>query len=243
MLKITNLYVSSGKKEILKGINLTINPGEIHVVMGPNGSGKSTLSLALLGHPSYQITSGQINLNGKDITKLSTDKRARLGIFLSMQSPIAIPGVSVLNLIRSATKNMTQKATEPLKFVAEIKKNLQSLKLDEGVMTRSIHESFSGGEKKKIEVLQLAMIKPRYLILDETDSGLDVDALKVVGEGINNNSGSKTGVLLITHYQRILKYIKPDFVHILVNGRIVKSGDFKLAEIVEQKGYERVGND
>jgi Fe-S cluster assembly ATP-binding protein len=243
MLEIKKLLVSSGKKEILKGINLTIKAGETHVVMGPNGSGKSTLSLALMGHPGYQVTSGKILLDGKDITTLSPDKRAKLGLFLSMQSPVAIPGVSVLNLIRTASKNLTGKAPDPLKFISEIKNNLQDLKLEETVMSRSIHESFSGGEKKKVEILQLAMLKPKYLILDETDSGLDVDALKIVGEGIKKNATKKRGVLLITHYQRILKYVKPDYVHILVNGKIVESGDFKLASRIEEKGYVGVGND
>lgn len=240
MLEITNLFVNAGKKEIIKGLSLKIKPGETHVLMGPNGSGKSSLSLALMGHPGYQITAGQIKLDGKIITKLAVDKRAKLGLFLAMQNPVAIPGISVINLVRTAYKNLYGKSPVPLKFVKQIQENLKTLKLDSSFATRSINDSFSGGEKKKMEILQINILRPRYLILDETDSGLDVDALKIVGEGITKNSGPKVGVLLITHYQRLLRYVKPDFVHILVGGKIVESGRASLAERIEEKGYTAI---
>lgn len=242
MLEITNLFVSASKKEIIKGLDLKIRPGEIHVIMGPNGSGKSSLSLALMGHPGYQITSGQIKLDGKNITTLTPDKRAKLGLFLAMQNPVAIPGISVINLLRSAYKNLYGKSPTPLKFVKQIQENLKTLKLDASFATRSINDSFSGGEKKKVEILQINILKPKYLVLDETDSGLDVDALKIVGNGITKNSGPKVGVLLITHYQRLLRYVKPDFVHILVGGKIVKEGNYKLAEEIEESGYNSITN-
>ncbi len=240
MLEIKNLTITSGKKEIIHNLNLGIKSGQIHVLMGPNGSGKSTLAASLMGHPSYQITSGKIYLDKKDITLLPVDKRAKLGLYLAMQSPVSIPGVSVINLIRSAYKNLNGKNPEPLKFVKEIQGKLRDLKLEDSFMTRSINDSFSGGEKKKVELLQISLLKPKYLILDETDSGLDVDSLKIVGEGIKKNSGPKVGILLITHYQRILKYIKPDFVHVLVGGKIVKEGDYKLAAEIEERGYAQV---
>lgn len=240
MLDIQNLTIYSGKKEIIQGLNLTIKPGEIHVLMGPNGSGKSTLAATIMGHPQYQITQGKILLDKKDVTSLAVDKRAKLGLYLAMQSPVSIPGVSVINLIRTAYKNLYGKSPEPLKFVKEIQGKLKDLKLEDSFMTRSINDSFSGGEKKKVELLQISLLKPKYLILDETDSGLDVDSLKIVGEGIKKNSGPKVGVLLITHYQRILKYIKSDFVHVLVGGKIVKEGNYKLAEEIEESGYEGV---
>ena len=242
MLIIKNLFVTTGGKAILKGINLTIRPGEIHCLMGPNGSGKSTLSLALMSHPQYQITEGKILLGKKDITHLSPDKKAKAGLFLAMQTPVAIPGVSVLNLLKTASKNITGKSPEPRQFVKSIQTGLKDLKLEESFATRSINDGFSGGEKKKIEVLQISLLKPKYLILDETDSGLDVDALKIVGEGLKKHAGPKVGVLLITHYQRILRYIKPDFVHILKEGQIVKSGDHRLAGEIEESGYGIIQN-
>lgn len=240
MLEIQNLHVSTDNKEILKGVNLIINKGEVHAVMGPNGSGKSSLSLALMGHPRYKITAGKILLDGKNINLLTPDKRAKLGLFLAMQYPVAVPGVSVFNLLRSANKNLEREKISALEFQNKVKKEMKGLKIDEKFLTRSINDGFSGGEKKKAEILQLSILKPKYAILDETDSGLDVDALKTVSKGISTVAGSDIGILLITHYQRILKYVKPDFVHILVDGRIVKSGDFKLAEEIEEKGYEEV---
>lgn len=239
MLEINNLVVESDKKRILNGVSLKIKPGEIHTLMGPNGSGKSSLSLALMGHPRYQVVSGKIKIDGKDITSLTPDKRAKLGLYLAMQYPVAIPGVSVTNFLRTATKNLN-KQTKASEFISELKSTMKDLKIDESFASRGINDGFSGGEKKKTEVLQLSILKPKYAILDETDSGLDVDALKLVAESINKTHGPKLGILLITHYQRILKYIKPDFVHILINGRIVKSGGYKLAEEIEQKGYSGI---
>ncbi|OGY25689.1 MAG: Fe-S cluster assembly ATPase SufC [Candidatus Woykebacteria bacterium RBG_16_43_9] len=237
MLEICDLHVSSASKKILKGVSLRINPGEIHAIMGPNGSGKSSLSLALMGHPRYKITSGKIILDRKDITVLTPDKRAKLGLFLAMQYPVAVPGVSVTNFLRSSLRNLKGNVA-PAEFVKTTKEKMADLKIDESFASRSINDGFSGGEKKKMEVLQLSILQPKYAVLDETDSGLDVDALKLVAEGIKKTSGPKIGILLITHYQRILKYIRPDFVHILVDGRIVKSGDHKLAEEIEGRGYD-----
>lgn len=237
MLTIQNLHVSSDKKKILNGVTLKIKPGEIHVIMGPNGSGKSSLSLALMGHPRYKITSGSVKLDGKDITLLTPDKRAKLGLFLAMQYPTAIPGVSVANFLRTSVKNL-KKGVKPPEFVKDLRAKMADLKIDESFASRGINEGFSGGEKKKMEVLQLSILNPKYAVLDETDSGLDVDALKLVAAGIKKSHGPKMGILLITHYQRILKYVKPDFVHILIDGKIVKSGSHKLAEKIEESGYK-----
>lgn len=236
MLEIINLHVSSENKKILKGVSLKVKPGEIHAIMGPNGSGKSSLSLALMGHPRYQVTSGRIKIDGKDATKLTPDKRAKLGLFLAMQYPVAVPGVSVTNFLRSSLRNL-RGDVKPAEFVQTTKQKMKSLKINESFATRSINDGFSGGEKKKMEVLQLSILQPKYAVLDETDSGLDVDALKLVAEGIKKASGPKVGILLITHYQRILKYVKPAFVHILVDGQIVKSGNHHLAEKIEEHGY------
>jgi len=236
MLEIKDLHVSSDNKEILKGVSLKIKPGEIHALMGPNGSGKSSLSLALMGHPRYKITSGSIKIDGKDITALTQDKRAKFGLFLAMQYPVAVPGVSVTNFLRSSLRNLKENVT-PAEFVQTTREKMADLKIDESFATRSINDGFSGGEKKKMEVLQLSVLKPKYAVLDETDSGLDVDALKLVAKGINNVAGPGIGILLITHYQRILRYIQPDFVHILIDGKIVKSGGHKLAERIEEEGY------
>ena len=236
VLNVQNLHVSSGKKKILNGVNLKIKTGEIHVIMGPNGSGKTSLSLALMGHPQYKITFGKVKIDGKDITKLTPDKRAKLGLFLAMQYPTAIPGVSVANFLRTSVRHL-KKNVKPPEFIKSLRSNMAELKIDESFASRGINEGFSGGEKKKMEVLQLSILEPKYAVLDETDSGLDVDALKLVAAGIKKHSGPKMGILLITHYQRILRYIKPDFVHILVDGKIVKSGNHKLAEKIEEKGY------
>lgn len=240
MLEIKNLHVSTDNKEILKGLSLKINKGEVHAIMGPNGSGKSSLSLALMGHPRYQVTKGTIKLDGKNITTLTPDKRAKLGLFLAMQYPVAVPGVSVLNLLRSANKNLQAKKVSALEFQNKVKQEMKSLTMDEKFLARSINDGFSGGEKKKAEILQLSILKPKYAVLDETDSGLDVDALKIVSQGINSVAGKNLGVLLITHYQRILRYVKPDFVHILVDGQIIKSGGADLASEIEEKGYAEV---
>lgn len=239
MLEVKNLHVSTQNKEILKGVNLTIKPGEIHVIMGPNGSGKSSLSQALMGHPSYKITQGEILLNKENITNLSVDKRAKAGLFLAMQYPVAVTGVSTVNLLRVARKSLTSSPVKMAEFLPEIKAQTKSLKIDEKFLTRSVNEGFSGGEKKKMEILQLATLAPKYAILDEIDSGLDVDALKLVANAINAVRGPQIGLLLITHYQRILKYVKPDFVHVFVDGKIVKSGSAQLAIEIEEKGYER----
>lgn len=240
MLEIQNLHVSTDGKEILKGVYLKINKGEVHAVMGPNGSGKSSLSLALMGHQRYKITSGKILLDGTNINLLTPDKRAKLGLFLAMQYPVAVPGVSVFNLLRSANKNLEKEKIPALEFQNKIKKEMKNLKMDEKFLSRSINDGFSGGEKKKAEILQLTILKPKYAILDETDSGLDVDALKTVSRGISEVVGKEIGILLITHYQRILKYVKPDFVHILVDGKIVKSGKKELAEQIENFGYNEI---
>ena len=238
MLEIKGLKVFSGKKNILGGVNLKIKPGEIHALMGTNGSGKSTLALALAGHPRYKITSGRIELDGKDITNLPPDKRAKSGLYLAMQYPTAIPGVSVANFLRTSLKNL-KGGVGPAEFVKDLKNKMAKLKISDGFASRGINDGFSGGEKKKMEVLQLSILEPRYAILDEIDSGLDVDALKIVASSIKKATVPKVGILLITHYQRILKYIKPDFVHILAGGQIVKSGTSQLAGQVEKQGYER----
>ena len=242
MLEIRNLQVSSDGKEILRGVSLRIKPGEIHALMGPNGSGKSSLSLALMGHPRYQITSGRVKLDGVNIATLTPDKRAKAGLFLAMQYPVAVPGVSVANFLKTSVKNLKSEVKTP-EFVKHLKGKMGELRIDENFAGRGINNGFSGGEKKKMEVLQLSIIEPKYAVLDETDSGLDVDALKLVAEGIKKASGPKIGILLITHYQRILKYIKPDFVHILVDGKIVRSGTHKLAELIESKGYVGIKNE
>src|SRR4030066_1853121 len=204
MLEICDLHVSSASKKILKGVSLRINPGEIHAIMGPNGSGKSSLSLALMGHPRYKITKGKIILDRKDITTLTPDKRAKLGLFLAMQYPVAVPGVSVTNFLRSSLRNLKANVA-PAEFVQTTKAKMADLKIDESFASRSINDGFSGGEKKKMEVLQLSILQPKYAVLDETDSGLDVDALKLAAVGIKKTSGPKIGILLIPHYQRILR--------------------------------------
>lgn len=264
MLEISDLHVSTAKKEILKGVSLKIKPGQTHALMGPNGSGKSSLSMALMGHPQYLVTSGKIILDGEDITEFSVDKRAKAGLFLTMQYPVAVPGVSISNFMRSAYKNLKDPGVKALEIQTRVREEMENLKLDEKFLARSVNEGFSGGEKKKLETLQLSILRPKYAVLDETDSGLDVDALKIIANRIVAYSRQfpkqrqfsssrkrrdlriasgqarlteRPGILLITHYQRILRYIQPDFVHILVDGRIVKSGDKKLAEEIEERGY------
>lgn len=238
LLKIENLHVSVEDKEILKGVNLEIPRGEVHVLMGPNGSGKSTLSYALMGHPRYQVTKGRIYFKGEDITKLPTDERARKGIFLAFQSPVAIPGVSIVNFLRSALKNLRGEEIPVREFRKLLREKMELLKIEDSFISRYVNDGFSGGEKKRLETLQLAVLQPELAILDEIDTGLDIDALKVVADGVNRLRGPEIGILLITHYQRILNYIEPDYVHVLCDGRIVRSGDKQLALELEAKGYD-----
>jgi Fe-S cluster assembly ATP-binding protein len=241
-LVIDNLFAETiDGKEILKGINLKIKQGEKHVVMGPNGGGKSTLALVLMGHPGYIITKGKILINGKNITKLSTDKRAKLGLFLGFQYPVEVPGVNFSNFLRLAVNEERKKKDQlsPIAFRNTLLEKAKELSITEELPKRMLNEGFSGGEKKKAEVLQLSLLKPKFAVLDEPDSGLDVDALKYISKTINSLD-FPLGLILITHYQRILHYIKPDFVHILLKGRIVKSGDAKLAHRIEKTGYETI---
>jgi len=244
-LEIRNLHVRAADKDILKGLDLTASKGEIHALMGPNGSGKSTLANALMGNPKYEVTEGKILMNGEDLLELSADERGRKGLFLAFQYPMAIPGVSVANFLRMALtarrKEMgEEKPLPPKEFRALVREKMELLKMDDSFAGRYINDGFSGGEKKRAEILQMAVLRPEIAILDETDSGLDIDALRIVSEGVNALAGPDLGVLLITHYQRILNYIKPQFVHVLVDGRIVKSGGPELAHELEAQGYDRV---
>lgn len=228
-LEIRGLQVvvntEKGQKEILKGVDLTINSGETHAIMGPNGSGKSTLAYAIAGHPKYEITGGSVTLDGADVLEMSVDERAKSGLFLAMQYPVEVPGVSVSNFLRTAATALRGEAPNLRKWVGEVKDAMGALKMDPAFAERSVNEGFSGGEKKRHEIMQLELLKPKIAILDETDSGLDVDALKVVSEGVNRAKDSNNlGIMLITHYTRILRYIKPDFVHVFANGRIVEEG-------------------
>jgi len=239
-LEIKGLTVEVEGKEILRGLDLVVSKGETHALMGPNGSGKSTLAYAVMGHPSYAITGGQILLKGVDINELSPDDRAKAGLFLAMQYPTEIPGVSLTNFLRTAV-NATRDEDMPVRqFMVELREQMSQLQMDEKFLTRSVNEGFSGGEKKRFEILQMAMLKPEIAVLDETDSGLDVDALKIVSEGVNRLRGAELGVLLITHYTRILKYIQPDRVHVMLEGRIVESGGPELAAELEDRGYEHL---
>jgi Fe-S cluster assembly ATP-binding protein len=238
LLKIENLKASIEGQEILKGINLTVNSGEIHALMGPNGSGKSTLAYVLMGHPKYKVTGGKILYKGENILELTPDERAKKGLFLAFQYPVPIPGVTVTNFLRSAIKSVLGKDMPAREFLNLLKENMKLLSIEEGFNSRYINDGFSGGEKKRHEVLQLAMLKPEMAVLDETDSGLDIDALKVVSGGVNKLMNPKLGILIITHYQRILNYIQPHFVHVLVDGQIALSGDRKLAHELEEKGYD-----
>jgi Fe-S cluster assembly ATP-binding protein len=237
--------VTAPDHEILQGIDLAVGPGEVHAIMGPNGSGKTTLAYALMGHPGYIVKGGQVTWKGRDVLKLSPDKRSRLGMFLAFQYPTAIPGVSVANFLRMALTARRkelgmEKPLAPKEFRALVKEKMALLKMDDSFAGRYINDGFSGGEKKRAEILQMAVLQPEIAVLDETDSGLDIDALRIVSEGVNALSGPNLGVLLITHYQRILNYIKPQFVHVLVDGRIVKSGGPELAHELEAQGYDRV---
>ncbi len=237
-LVIQDLHVSVEGREILKGVNLAVPTGEVHALLGPNGSGKSTLAYTLMGHPKYEVTQGQVLFNGEDILDLEPDERARRGVFLAFQYPTAIPGVSLANFLRMSLKSVTGKDMPILQFRKLVKEKMELLKMDDSFFTRYVNDGFSGGEKKRAEILQMALLQPRMAIMDETDSGLDIDALRTVSEGVNAIRGPQLGVLIITHYQRILNYIKPDYVHVMVEGRIVRSGQLELVEALEAKGYE-----
>jgi len=243
-LEIRNLHVRIEDKEILKGLSLTVKQGEIHAIMGPNGTGKSTLAYTLMGHPNYTVTDGEVVFNDQNVLDLEPDERSRLGIFLAFQYPVAIPGVTVANFLRSAI-NARRRAADPKdkgipihEFRKLLKEKMDTLKMDHAFAGRYLNDGFSGGEKKRAEILQMATLKPSIAILDETDSGLDIDALRVVSEGVNALSGPDLGVLVITHYQRLLNYIKPHFVHVMLDGRIVESGGPDLALHLEEQGYE-----
>lgn len=245
-LSISNFHVSVDNNKILKGVNLKIAQGEVHALMGPNGSGKSTLAYSLMGHPAYQVDEGEVLFGGENILDLGPDERSRLGLFLAFQYPVAIPGVTVANFLRTAL-NSRRKNKDPKdkgipipEFRKLLKEKMDFLKMDHAFAGRYLNDGFSGGEKKRAEILQLATLEPKIAILDETDSGLDIDALRVVAEGVSSLSGPDLGILVITHYQRILNYIKPDFVHILFEGRIVESGGPELALKLEEKGYDWV---
>ena len=242
MLEIKNLHASVEKTKILKGLNLKVNSGEIHAIMGPNGSGKSTLASVIAGRDDYDITNGQINFNGKNLSDLSPDERAREGIFLAFQYPVEIPGVSTTNFMKTAVNQIRHsKGEKPLDAVAFLKLMKEKMKLvniKQDLLSRSINDGFSGGEKKRNEIFQMAMLNPTLSILDETDSGLDIDALKIVSNGVNALKSKDNATIVVTHYQRLLEYIVPDFVHVLIDGKIVKSGDKNLAIELEKKGYD-----
>jgi Fe-S cluster assembly ATP-binding protein len=247
---IDDLHVAIGEKEIVKGVSLAVKAGEKHAIMGPNGSGKSTLVNAIMGHPAYAITSGRVYLKGEDITELETEEKARKGLFLAFQYPVAVPGVTVSNFLRSAVKARFGEERAS-KFRQELKKKFKELEVDESFATRYLNEGFSGGEKKRLEILQMTMLEPSMALLDETDSGLDIDALKIVAQGVNSfcatdmngkergrSASEGVGLLLVTHYQRILNYIRPDFVHVFMGGKFARSGGFELALELEEKGYD-----
>lgn len=243
-LEIKNLHVTveteQGTKEILKGVDLVIKSGESHAIMGPNGSGKSTLAYTIAGHPKYTVTEGSIELDGEDVLEMSVDERARAGLFLAMQYPVEIPGVSVSNFLRTAKTAIDGEAPALRTWIKDVKGAMENLKMDSSFTERNVNEGFSGGEKKRHEILQMELLKPKFAVLDETDSGLDVDALKIVSEGVNRAKESNDfGLLLITHYTRILNYIKPDFVHVFVAGKIAEQGGPELADRLEAEGYDR----
>jgi Fe-S cluster assembly ATP-binding protein len=247
MLEIKNLHAYAEGKEILKGVDLTIRDGEVHVLMGPNGSGKSTLSNVLVGNPKFEVTEGSITFNGKDLLALSAEDRAHEGIFMSFQSPTEIPGVSMTNFMRAAInakrKYFGQDPIPAGEFLKLLKEKRQMVGLDAHFMSRGVNEGFSGGERKRNEIFQMAVLEPSFSILDETDSGLDVDALRIVAEGFNLLRSPRTSAMVITHYQRMLDYLKPDFVHVLVNGRIVKDGDAALGYAIEERGFDWIKNE
>ncbi|MDN4596080.1 Fe-S cluster assembly ATPase SufC [Leifsonia virtsii] len=243
-LEIRDLHVTvetdQGTKPILNGVDLTINEGEIHAIMGPNGSGKSTLAYTIAGHPKYTVTSGTITLDGEDVLAMTVDERARAGLFLAMQYPVEIPGVTNTNFLRTAKTAIDGQAPSIRTWVKDVRESMNALRMDSSFAERNVNEGFSGGEKKRNEILQLELLKPKFAVLDETDSGLDVDALKIVSEGVNRaKANTGLGILLITHYTRILRYIKPDFVHVFVAGKVAEQGGPELAERLEEEGYDR----
>lgn len=242
MLSIKNLHASVEENEILKGLNLDVKPGEIHAIMGPNGSGKSTLASVLAGREDYEVTEGSVDFLGKDILDLSPEERARMGLFLAFQYPVEIPGVSTINFMKTAInekrKHNGEEPMDAVTFLKKMKEKMALVDIDKSLLSRSLNEGFSGGEKKRNEIFQMAMLEPKLAILDETDSGLDIDALRVVANGVNKLRTSENAVIVITHYQRLLNYLQPDFVHVIVNGRIVKSGTKELALQLEEKGYD-----
>lgn len=246
MLEIRNLHAKIEDREILRGINLTVNAGEVHAIMGPNGSGKSTLAKVLAGHPDYEVTAGEVLYFGKNLLELEPDARAREGVFLAFQYPIEIPGVSNANFLRMAynekAKHEGKDELDPLEFDDLIQEKIKIVEMDKSFINRSVNEGFSGGEKKRNEILQMAVLEPKLAVLDETDSGLDIDALRIVAGGVNKLANKDNAILLVTHYQRLLDYIEPDFVHVLYNGRIVKSGEKELALELEKKGYDWIKN-
>ncbi|WP_271395070.1 Fe-S cluster assembly ATPase SufC [Neomicrococcus lactis] len=244
VLEIKDLHVSidteQGPKEILKGVTLTIKSGETHAIMGPNGSGKSTLASSIAGHPRYNITGGEILLDGENVLEMSVDERARAGLFLAMQYPVEVPGVTMTNFLRTAKTAIDGEAPSLRHWTKDVKNAMENLKIDADFANRNVNEGFSGGEKKRVEILQLELFKPKFAVLDETDSGLDVDALRIVSEGVNRaHEANNMGTLLITHYTRILRYIKPDFVHVFVDGHIAEEGGPELANRLEEEGYDR----
>ncbi|HMM48965.1 MAG TPA: Fe-S cluster assembly ATPase SufC [Miltoncostaeaceae bacterium] len=241
ILQITDLEVAVDDTPILKGVNLTVPQGEVHALMGPNGSGKSTLAYALAGHPRYEITGGQVLFAGQDLAELEPDERARLGLFLAMQYPVEVPGVSVMNFLRTALNATRGEEIKPRDFVKLFDEKSRLLGFDRAFADRYLNEGFSGGEKKRHEIMQMAMLSPKFAVLDETDSGLDVDALRVVSEGVNHLRGPELGVLIITHYTRILQYIRPDVVHVMYQGRIARTGGPELADYLEEHGYVEFG--
>jgi len=240
-LAINDLHASVEGKEILRGVDLTVRQGETHALMGPNGSGKSTLAYTLMGHPKYHVTSGDVLIDGESIIGFTPDKRVKKGLFLAFQYPVAVQGVSMFSFLRAAYNAAhTTNPKEPptiFEFKEAVAEKLKMLSMDDSFLTRYLNEGFSGGEKKRAEILQMALMQPKYAVLDETDSGLDIDALRIVAEGINKVSGPNTGALLITHYQRILKYVKPQFVHVMYQGKIIESGGEELSRLLEEKGY------
>lgn len=243
-LEIKNLHVSveteNGTKQILRGVDLTIRQGETHAVMGPNGSGKSTLAYTIAGHPRYIVDEGEILLDGEDVLEMSVDERARAGLFLAMQYPVEIPGITNSNFLRTAKAAVDGEAPSIRTWVKDVKEAMGNLRMEDSFAERNVNEGFSGGEKKRNEILQLELLKPKFAVLDETDSGLDVDALKIVSEGVNRaKANTGLGLLLITHYTRILRYIKPDFVHVFVNGKVAEQGGPELADRLEDEGYDR----
>jgi len=246
MLEIRNLHASAGEKPILRGISLTVNAGEVHAVMGPNGSGKSTLAQVLAGHPAYEVTAGEVLYEGENLLEMDPEERAQKGLFLAFQYPVEIPGVSNAYFLRSAyneiRKSHGEDEVDPIDFLEVMEQKLQLVHMSDDMLQRSVNTGFSGGEKKRNEILQMAVLDPKLAILDETDSGLDIDALRVVAEGVNTMRRPDNATIVVTHYQRLLNYIVPDFVHVIANGRIVKSGGKELALELEARGYEGIGN-